>query len=83
MIEENNSAIGNAVGIQKKVTKPTNFKTVRISNPFPTKSSMYNQKNCMVNTNTEIMKAAIKGPTNERMTSMSSFFITKGWYLYN
>jgi hypothetical protein len=37
----------------------------------------------MVNTNTEMMKAAIKGPTNERMTSMSSFFITKGWYLYN
>ena len=76
IIEEKSNARGNAVGTQNKVTKPTNFNKVMKSSPFPTKSSIYNQKNCMVNTKTEIANAAIKGPINERMMSMSSFFIT-------
>ena len=76
MMEENSNDKGSAVGIQKSVTNPTSFKTVNKSNPLPTKSSMYNQKNCMVNTNMEILKAAIKGPTKALMIRMSSFFIT-------
>ena len=76
IMEENSNDRGSAVGIQKSVTNPTSFKTVNKSNPLPTKSSMYNQKNCMVNTNMEILKAAIKGPTKALMIRMSSFFIT-------
>ena len=49
---------------------------VPISKPLPTKSSMYNQKNCITNTNNEIKKVAKKGPINERIISVSSFFIT-------
>lgn len=37
---------------------------------------MYNQKNCMVNTNTEIAKDPIKGPIKDRMIRISSFLIT-------
>ncbi len=76
MIEEKSKARGNAMGTQNKATNPTNFKTVIKSNPFPTKSSIYNQKNCMVNTNKEIANAAIKGPIKDRIINMSSFFIT-------
>lgn len=76
MIEENKSASGKAVGTQNKVTSPTNFKTVIISRPFPTKSSMYNQKNCMVKTKIEIRNAAINGPIKDLIINMSSFFIT-------
>jgi hypothetical protein len=76
IIEENKSASGKAVGTQNKVTSPTNFKTVRISRPFPTRSSMYNQKNCMVKTKIEIRNAAINGPIKDLIINMSSFFIT-------
>lgn len=76
MIEEKSNAKGNAMGTQNNATKPTNFKTVTKSKPFPTKSSIYNQKNCMVSTNREIAKAAIKGPINDRIINMSSFLIT-------
>jgi hypothetical protein len=76
IIEENRSASGNAVGTQNNVTNPTNFKTVNRPRPFPTKSSMYNQKNCMVKTKIEIRNAAINGPIKDLIISMSSFFIT-------
>jgi len=46
---------------------------VTISKPLPTKSSMYNQKNCMVSTNVEIVSAAKKGPMKALRISMSNF----------
>lgn len=76
MIDEKSNAKGKAIGTQNKATNPTNFKTVMRSSPLPTKSSIYNQKNCMVKTNKEIAKAAIKGPIKDRIINMSSFFIT-------
>jgi hypothetical protein len=76
MMEENNKARGKAVGTQNRVTRPISFNTVNRSSPFPTRSSMYSQKNCMVNTNKEMAKAAIKGPIKDLMMSISSFFIT-------
>jgi len=76
MIEENSKESGRAVGTQKSVTNPTNFNTVSISKPFPTKSSMYNQKNCMVSTNKEMAKAPIKGPMKDLIIRISSFLIT-------
>jgi len=76
IIDEKSNAKGNAMGTQNKATKPTSFKTVIRSNPFPTRSSIYSQKNCMVKTNSEMAKAAIKGLINDRIINMSSFFIT-------
>ena len=73
MIDENKRAKGKAMGTQNNITSPTSFITVKKSNPLPTRSSMYNQKNCMVNTNNEMAKAAKNGPIKERMMSMSSF----------
>ena len=43
------------------------------SSPFPTKSSMYNQKNCIVNTNIQMANAAKNGAMNARRISMSNF----------
>lgn len=76
MMDENNKASGKAMGTQNKATSPINLSTVIKSSPFPTKSSIYNQKNCMVSTKREMANAAINGPIKERIISMSSFFIT-------
>ena len=76
MMDENSNANGKAMGTQKRATSPINLSTVIKSRPFPTRSSIYNQKNCMVNTNREMANAAINGPIKERIISMSSFFIT-------
>lgn len=73
MIEENSNANGMAVVNMLIDTSPTNFKIMKVSNPFPTKSSMYSQKNCMVSTNIEIVNAAKKGPINALRISMSNF----------
>ena len=40
MIEENSNANGMAVVNMLIDTSPTNFKIIKVSNPFPTKSSM-------------------------------------------
>jgi hypothetical protein len=73
MIEEKSKAKGMAVVNMLIDTRPTNFKMMNVSNPFPTKSSMYSQKNCMVSTNIEIVNAAKKGPIKALRISMSNF----------
>ena len=73
IIEEKSNAKGIAVVSMLMDTRPTNFKIMKVSNPFPTKSSMYSQKNCMVSTNIEIVNAAKKGPINALRISMSNF----------
>ena len=75
MMEEKRSASGSATGTHDKVTSPIKYKSVGRSSPLPTRSSMYNQKNCMVSTNKEIRNAPINGPINERIMSMSNFLI--------
>lgn len=76
IMDEKSNASGKAIGTQNKATRPISLSTVNKSSPFPTRSSIYNQKNCMVSTNREMAKAAINGPIKERIISMSSFFIT-------
>lgn len=44
--------------------------------PFPTKSSIHNQKNWRISTNSVIKKVAMKGPMNDLIMSISSFLIT-------
>jgi hypothetical protein len=73
IMDENNNANGSAVVKVLTDTRPINSIMVRKSSPFPTKSSMYNQKNCMVNTNIQMAKAAKKGAMKARRISMSNF----------
>ena len=73
MMEENNNDKGRAVVKILTDTKPINCKIVHRSNPLPTKSSMYNQKNCMVSTKVVIRSAAKKGPIKALRISMSNF----------
>lgn len=49
---------------------------VIISNPLPTKSSIYSQKNCITKTNNDIKKVAKKGATKERSIKISNFLNT-------
>lgn len=81
MIEEINKASGKASGTQVIATTPIRYMSVLKSNPLPTKSSIYNQKNCMINTNSDIRKVAIKGPINERNMSKSNFLITNCFFV--
>ena len=73
MIDENSNASGIAVVNMLTETRPTNFKMIKVSNPFPTRSSMYSQKNCMVSTKIEIVNAAKNGPIKALRISMSNF----------
>ena len=75
MIEEIKMAKGNASGIAVTVTYEVSSKMLRISNPFPTRSSMYFQKNCITSTKSVMKKVAIKGPINAFKISLSSFLI--------
>ena len=73
MMEEKSKAKGRAVVKVLTETSPTNCKMVNKSNPLPTKSSMYSQKNCIVSTKVEIVSAARKGPIKALRISMSNF----------
>ncbi len=44
-------------------------------NPFPTRSSIYFQKNCITSTNKVMKKVAINGPINALRINLSSFLI--------
>ena len=85
MIEEKSKAKGSAVVNVLTETNPTNSKIVNRSSPLPTKSSMYNQKNCMVSTKVEMVSAAKKGPMKALRISMSNFLnkIVGANYLYD
>src|SRR5262245_33466546 len=45
----------------------------RVESPFPTKSSIHNQKNCNTKTSNVTKNTAINGPMNALITSLSSF----------
>ena len=73
IIEENKRESGKERVMVLMATNPTNCMMVKKSNPFPTKSSMYNQKNCIVSTKVVMVSAAIKGPIKAFRISMSNF----------
>ena len=73
IMEENNKESGRDKVMVLIATNPTNCMMVKKSKPFPTKSSMYNQKNCMVSTKVVMVSAAKKGPIKAFRISMSNF----------
>ena len=78
MMEEIKIASGNANGIAVAVTYAVSSKMLVSSNPLPTKSSIYFQKNCITNTKRVMKKVAMKGPTKDFKISLSSFLIMIG-----
>src|SRR6478672_1117062 len=54
IMDESKSERGNASGTAVAATNPINLKMVNTSSPLPTRSSIYNQKNCITNTKSEI-----------------------------
>ena len=47
---------------------------INASKPFPIKSSMYFQKNCITSRKIEIQKVIAKGPTKDLTVNVYSFF---------
>lgn len=74
--EDNNTARGNARGTKTALWYKINSRIKLAPSPFPTKSSIYNQKNCMMSTSNVIKNVAIKGPTKAFTISLSSFLNT-------
>jgi hypothetical protein len=77
MSEESKTASGRANGTKAALWYMINSKIIPALNPLPTKSSMYNQKNCNTNTKSVMKKVATKGPTNALVISLSSFLNTE------
>jgi hypothetical protein len=75
IIEEIRIAMGIANADSVAVWYHTNFKIVVKSNPFPTRSSIYFQMVCIINTKMEIKKVTINGPKKDFRISLSNFFI--------
>ena len=74
MIDENNTANGNAKGIRVAETKNNSLKRIQSSNPLPIRSSMYTQRNCMIKKNIAIEKVIKKGPIKDLIMKISNFF---------
>lgn len=81
IMDDSKSANGNASGTHVTATNEVRYAKVPRSRPLPTRSSMYNQKNCRIKTNKEMRKVARNGPIKERNTSISSFLINEGYPL--
>ena len=75
MMEDSRMARGRARGMAVAVTYPVSSRMALNSNPLPTRSSMYFQKNCITSTNNVTKKVAMKGPMKACRMSLSSFFI--------
>lgn len=80
--EESKTDKGKASGINTALWYQINFKIVAASSPFPTKSSIHSQKNCMINTNSVMKKVATNGPIKAFIMSLSNFFTCLIVYLY-
>ena len=76
MSEESRIARGSASGIRTAPWYQINSRMIEAPNPFPTKSSIYSQKNCITSTSSVIKKVATKGPINALMISLSNFLNT-------
>ena len=76
IMEESNKANGSASGTQVIVTSPVSLANVKKSRPLPTKSSMYNQKNCITSTKSATRNVAKNGLIKAFIIKESSFLIT-------
>ena len=77
IIEEIRMAIGIAKARREAPAYQINCPMVTISKPLPTKSSIYFQSICIINTNTAMKKVIMKGPIKVLRISLSNFFIIR------
>ena len=68
-------ARGRANGNNVALPHPRNSKITQILNPFPTSSSIYSHKNCIIRINNTIRNVIRNGPKNDFIRKRSSFFI--------
>jgi hypothetical protein len=62
MMDESKMARGSAMGTRRADAYTINSKITVHSNPFPARSSMYFQRNCINKMKSEIKKVRTKGP---------------------
>ena len=74
MIDANNGASGSASGINVAAPHPRNSAITPKPRPFPTSSSMYNQRNCNSRAKVTIKNVRTKGPKNDFSMNWSIFF---------
>ena len=73
IIDESNMAIGSARVTKVALAYTRNFKSVTMSRPLPTRSSIYFHNICIMNTNNVMKNVAIKGHKKAFKISLSSF----------
>jgi hypothetical protein len=80
MMEESRIAKGNAIGTNLAEAYKINSAIIVHSNPFPAKSSMYFQRNCINRINSETKNVAITGPKNDFRINLCSRFTLNLFY---
>ena len=75
IMDEIKMAIGIASINSDALAYQINCAIVIKSSPFPTKSSIYFHKLCIINTKNPMKKVMMKGPINDYNISLSNFFI--------
>ena len=73
IIEEIRIAIGIARVSREALAYQRNLPMVKKSKPFPTRSSMYFHRICIISTKNAIKKVTMKGPKNDFKISLSNF----------
>ena len=82
MVEASRVASGRASGRARLHTPQNrNSRMVRMPRPFPTSSSMYSHRVCIIRMKTTIIRIATNGPMNAFRTKRSSLFIPVGAYV--
>ena len=80
---DSNTAKGKAIGIKSAREKNKSRATTCHSNPLPTRSSMYFQRNSIKNKNIEMKKVPRKGPIKAFTTRRLIFFMSTDGLLLN
>ena len=75
IIEDRRTLSGSARGTSVVDIYISNCISIHMLRPLPIISSMYSQKNCIINTKRATKKVTMKGPIKLLMSNMSSFFI--------
>jgi hypothetical protein len=75
IMDEIKMAIGIASINKDALAYQTNCAIVTKSSPFPTKSSIYFHKLCIINTKKPMKKVMMNGPIKDFSISLSNFFI--------
>jgi hypothetical protein len=75
IIDEMRMAMGIARVSKEALAYHRNLPIVSRSRSFPTRSSMYFHRLCIIKTKKAMKNVAINGPINDRMISLSNFFI--------